>query len=862
MIYYCCDKFRRNATAAHPTLNGLDFLEVLDRDLSETHQFRQRTLFLHFIKPFTGITKENLRLTGGDRIVARIEWVEPAQPVPAALTVEEQALLNALPQSERERILVIRTDSTGDHSTYRLQLVRSASDDRVPQGFDPQLGEIAFSFKVECPTDFDCRPLYQCPAPEAQPPEINYLAKDYGSFRRLLLDRLHQLVPGWMGSSAADLGVTLTELLAYVGDHLSYQQDAVATEGYLGTARRRVSLRRHAVLVDYAMHDGCNARVWLQLMVDAASVTLPEAGTQFLTRCVGAPPVMQPGTLELDAAMRQQPLVFEPLADSELRAEHNRISLYTWGDQRCCLPKGATHATLDGHFPNLDEGSYLLFEELLGPQTGVVEDADIQHRQVVRLTQVLHSDGNNPLTDPLNGQEVTEIAWSEDDALAFPLCVSSVTDAAHGGVFTEDVSVARGNLVLADHGATQSAEDLGAVPPPHLFRAPEPVPGEDRCDTPEPVPVPPRYRPRLKEAPLTQAGGVLKEIVEGGVHRRRRVTFDPDGPAASVMRWQMTEVRPEIEAAGTFEGNVRTWSPQRTLLGSAADADEFVAEVEEDGHARLRFGDDQLGRRPEPGTTFEATYRVGNGAAGNVGAESIVHAVTPLPGLATVRNPLPAQGGLDPESVESVRRRAPQAFRRRERAVTREDYAEVTERHPGVQNAAANLRWTGSWHTVFITVDRQGGGDLTPELRGELERHVDRYRMAGHDLELRDPIYVPLELVLLVCVKPEWFRDDVRRGLLERLSNRVLRDGRRGLFHPDNFSFGDPVYLSRIYAAARSVPGVDSVEITAFRRQHSKDELDLAEGRIVLGSLEIARLDNDADFPERGVLELELHGGK
>ena len=80
-----------------------------------------------------------------------------------------------------------------------------------------------------------------------------------------MLDRMSQLVPQWRQSSAADTGMALVELLAYVGDHLSYQQDAIATEAYLDTARRRISLRRHALLVDYPMHDGCNARAWLQI---------------------------------------------------------------------------------------------------------------------------------------------------------------------------------------------------------------------------------------------------------------------------------------------------------------------------------------------------------------------------------------------------------------------------------------------------------------------------------------------------------------------------------------------------------------------------------------------------------------------
>ena len=81
--------------------------------------------------------------------------------------------------------------------------------------------------------------------------------------------------------SEADLGIALAELIAYVGDRLSYKQDAVATEAYLQTARSRISLRRHALLVDYHVHDGCNARIWMQLQVNSP-VDL-KTGTRFYT---------------------------------------------------------------------------------------------------------------------------------------------------------------------------------------------------------------------------------------------------------------------------------------------------------------------------------------------------------------------------------------------------------------------------------------------------------------------------------------------------------------------------------------------------------------------------------------------------
>jgi len=211
---------------------------------------------------------------------------------------------------------------------------------------------------------------------------------------------------------------------------------------------------------------------------------------------------------------------------------------------------------------------------------------------------------------------------------------------------------------------------------------------------------------------------------------------------------------------------------------------------------------------------------------------------------------------------EDVRQRAPVAYRVQERAVTLADYAEVTERHAGVQRAAATFRWTGSWHTVFLTVDQSAGLAVTDTFETDMRAHVERYRMAGHDLEVDSPQFVALEIHLHVCVAADHFRSDVESELRDVLSNRDLASCRRGLFHPDNFTFGQPVYLSAIYAAAHQVPGVELVEALTFQRLGVPDNGALATGRLDIGRLEIARLDNDRNFAERGVLTLSLGGGK
>jgi predicted phage baseplate assembly protein len=304
------------------------------------------------------------------------------------------------------------------------------------------------------------------------------------------------------------------------------------------------------------------------------------------------------------------------------------------------------------------------------------------------------------------------------------------------------------------------------------------------------------------------------------------------------------------------------WQPRLDLLGSFARDPHFVVEVEADGQATLRFGDGLYGRRPSATTIFEATYRVGNGCAGNVGAGAIGHIVRSEDGVTAVTNPLPARGGVDPESIADVRKNAPHAFRIQERAVTPADYAEVTERHPEVQKAAATLRWTGSWHTMFITVDRFGGRAVDTEFEAELRRHIERYRLAGHDVEVDAPRYVPLEIELFVCAKPGYFRSDVKEALLGVFSNYTLPDGRRGVFHPDNFSFGQPVYVSRLIAAATVVEGVASVEVTKFQRWQDSMSDGRKDGFLAMGRLEIARLENDPNFPEHGLLNIQMGGGK
>ena len=246
-----------------------------------------------------------------------------------------------------------------------------------------------------------------------------------------MLDRLSVLMPDWRERNVADLGVALVEVLAYAADQLSYFQDAVATEAYLGTARRRASVRRHARLADYFLHDGANARAWVCVEAQAgADQQLLREKTRLLTRVSGAGASLSEE--QFQDALAAGPVVFETMHTLRLNAGQSCIPLYAWGDPRCVLPRGATRATLVGKAADLKlrAGDVLILEEVLGvdaanPTSGAgrATSADPMRRHAVRLNR-----DPEPLLDEATNSDVTNISWFAEDALPFPMSLWELVD--------------------------------------------------------------------------------------------------------------------------------------------------------------------------------------------------------------------------------------------------------------------------------------------------------------------------------------------------------------------------------------------------------------------------------------------------
>ena len=420
--------------------------------------------------------------------------------------------------------------------------------------------------------------------------------------------------------------------------------------------------------------------------------------------------------------------------------------------------------------------------------------------------------------------------WSATTPLHFDYCAAD--------------TIIRGNMVVATHGETVAETFAMATNGLQRLRMP------------------------LSHAPLAHLDPAALALIT-----------PLQGSAVSPAQAGFTKLAPHGISTLKLQVNGAAWQQQPSLLDSASSAQVYRVEIDDAGAAAVVFGQggsgssgQQFGLQPPDNATISMIYRVGGGIVGNVGADTLVQLHSPGPDTSawfvSVTNPLAAIGGRDLESRDHARRLAPALFKRPLVAVTTADYQAAAQNftdangNKPVARANAAFSWSGSWLTVTLGVDVVGAEVLSSELRSDLLKYLDGVRMAGYDLEVTGATYVPIDLSIGYCVAPGFFAADVGQGILQVLGDGELPNGSNGFFHPDNFSFGDALYISKINAAVMGIAGVQSARITRLARLRvpnpdADTRANLRQGFLAVGPNEIIQLNNDRNFPERGVIILQ-----
>jgi hypothetical protein len=736
----------------------------------------------------------------------------------------------------------------GDYSTYVLEL------NYDPLLIDPFFAELPFKFRPGCFTN-DCSPAWERGRAPGATPVIDYLAKDYESFRHTLFSAMAERVPGWQPTSEADLDQVLIDLLAAAGDELSDYQDRVMSEAYLATSRQRVSLARHARLVDYHIYQGNQATTWLALIVDPAAppFTLPEELITWTAHPDDRPRVLDllagTGNVELTAASEW---IFFATREQRLPAPErtslmpllNELRLHTWSNSVPALRAGSTSADLVSlvagaaqpeaeELRDLINGGvlrWLLIEEKLNPLTGRETGHDPRRRQLLRLLPEAAA-----LRDPLTGTWLTRVRWESRDALRSDYAFTTLC--ADGRV--DDVSMFHGNVVRAYQGLPVRT---------HFYEPGAELPADAATV---------KHRHFERWSLYGEPRGITCAL--------------PLRPLAYLRTPANGEVAPRSTLAVDVEigGVLDAWDEVISLVHSddtAEEGDHFVVETDELQRSRLRFGNGVNGRLLPAGAVVHCDYQVGMGTAGNAGADTLTQ-FQPLSGLLAdaitrVWNPFDVTDGSDPEPAAKVLRNAPEAYRARQlRAVTLADYCARAEEVPGVSRAVARYAWTGSWRTVRVVIDPIGALVLEPALRAAVAEHLEAVRLIGEDIELRPPRFVPLAIDVALCVHADVWPEDIRFVLEQEFSTGWTPDGRRGFFHPDEWTFGQVLHRSRIAGRVHAVAGVE--HIIGIRMKRRNDPLPATDvAQLATDFDEIVLVQNDPDHMERGSIRFDLQGGR
>ncbi|MFE5545429.1 putative baseplate assembly protein [Streptomyces sp. NPDC056534] len=262
----------------------------------------------------------------------------------------------------------------------------------------------------------------------------------------------------------------------------------------------------------------------------------------------------------------------------------------------------------------------------------------------------------------------------------------------------------------------------------------------------------------------------------------------------------------------------------------------------------------QFGAVPPKGAAIRAVrYGTGGGRAGNVARSTITVLRSSIPYIARVENREAARGGVDGETVEEAKSRAPISLRAQERAVTARDYEELARRAAPeaarIACLAADAAEAGD-NAVRVLVVPQAVPDrggrlrfeqLVPgeELLSRVTGFLDERRPLGTRLAVGPPFYQGVTVVATLHSFRAAEAERVRAEALDALY--AYLDPLTGGAHGEGWPFGRPLRAGEVFAALQRVPGVELVDEVLLhpadpltgRRGDTTDRIELAPSALL-----------------------------
>lgn len=357
-----------------------------------------------------------------------------------------------------------------------------------------------------------------------------------------------------------------------------------------------------------------------------------------------------------------------------------------------------------------------------------------------------------------------------------------------------------------------------------------------------------RYWVRARIDGGSYPGGIGPEIdflrpntvlAENLVTVRAAILGESTGQPDELFQLPFAPVQPSSLVITTELNNqTETWTQVEDFLSAGQLDARYTLNATE---GSIKFGNGDRGRIPEASALVIAdSFRYGGGTRGNqAGPGTITSPLTVLSGVDRVRNERPAVGGANEQSIQDLQAMAPSRIKRRDRAITTEDFITFAKEAGGVANATAIANAHPDFPgvtvpgavTVVIVPDAGGtppllSNDLIASVCSRLEQH----RLITTEVYVKGPDYKEIRVEAFLEAPPNSSFDSIARNVRKALDT---------LLNPKTWVFGYDLFPTQIFKQILDAqPGISIRVLNLYtdgRLREGLDQIVLKPGELVYG---------------------------
>lgn len=584
-------------------------------------------------------------------------------------------------------------------------------------------------------------------------PRLDYLSKDYDSFKKLIISELQRSSPDWDEDNPSDMMVMLSEILAYAGDLLSYEQDVVTTEAYLDTARFDLSLKRHCRLLDYPLLSHVNARVWMCIDVDA-SITIPKSTPFFANKHNDMNSVLSP--IEYKQRCGGKEIIFESMHNLTCLPEFNQLEIFTYGTSVVTIKAGCTQLAIKGHV-NLKEGQLI----------ALIHDSNKSY-QVMRLF-----DDADHRHDRLSGNDYSLLTWYKDDALKEDWN-------------SEECSL-NGNIILADRGETLANEPLNLHMVGDVFYA-------------------------SVRNPFLIAAEPYHETIKKNHSALHTIEQDPYQALDALI---ITESNTSDTIA--HNNHNQSWKAVYDFMNSTVFSKHVVVEKHQGcTNIRFGNGVFGAVPNPMKyyEATYRVTIptqpHVAARVINQIYMPNELDEATEL--ITNVRNLNAAIAAATPEDRRITKMAAPYTHKSRLSLTHVEEYIQFIKKYAGVRDVIAEKGWSGS-EILHIFYIYPSAPVIRDDFLHKIMKTIEPMKMINHNIHLK--LFQPLPIYMSMTITLE--KNVTRNKTLVMLKQLLSDDPHDGILADKHFTFNTPLYQSDVITKILRIPEISNVVFENFQ---------------------------------------------